>query len=124
MLCADWLAQARLVLAQLQGRVAEAARVWKPPDFGKALGVNVQVDMLGPAAASIRQQYMALPQPVRQVLPYAGTSLLSCAVAGKLHAQQLQAVTQRYGSLRADHDALTAQAAALESQLSEVNLKR
>lgn len=120
---ADWLAQARAGFGQLQGRVAEAAKAWRPPDLSK-VGVNVQVDMLGPAVANIKQQYAALPEPVRQLLPYGATSLVTCAMVARLHAEQLSAVTARYGHLRADHDQLTAQAAQLEAQLSEVNMKR
>jgi hypothetical protein len=52
--------------------LAAAAKSWKPPDLSKGLGVKLDVDMFTPALTSVKAQYQQLPQPVRDVLPFAG----------------------------------------------------
>jgi hypothetical protein len=42
------------------------------PDLSKGVGVKLDVDMLTPAVESVKQQYAGLPEPVRQVMPFAG----------------------------------------------------
>jgi hypothetical protein len=56
------------VAAELQA----SAKTWKAPDFSKGLGVKLDIDMLSPAVSTVKQQYQALPEPVREVMPFMG----------------------------------------------------
>lgn len=49
-----------------------ASKNWKAPDFSKGLGVKLDIDMLSPAVTTVKQQYAALPEPLREVMPFAG----------------------------------------------------
>lgn len=67
----QWAA-ARGNLQRMAADVQVASKTWKAPDFSKGLGVKLDVDVLNPAISSVRQQYQALPEPLREVLPFAG----------------------------------------------------
>lgn len=66
------LSNTRQHLARVASDLQAASRTWKMPDLSKGLGVKLDVDMLTPAVQSVKQQYAGLPEPVRQVMPFAG----------------------------------------------------
>jgi hypothetical protein len=75
------LASTRHHLAQVATQLQTASRTWKAPDFSKGLGVKLDIDMLSPAVSSVKQQYQALPEPVRDVMPFAGEKARRTAAA-------------------------------------------
>lgn len=65
-------ASTRQHLARVATDLQAATKTWKAPDFSKGLGVKLDVDMLSPAVSAVKQQYEALPEPIREVMPFAG----------------------------------------------------
>lgn len=118
------LASTRHHLAQVATQLQTASRTWKAPDFSKGLGVKLDIDMLSPAVSSVKQQYQALPEPVRDVMPFAGVACLTGVLTSKLYAHQLHQAQQRYGILRQDHEQLQAQLAQVEAQLNDSDMRR
>lgn len=66
------LSNTRQHLARVASDLQTASRTWKMPDLSKGLGVKLDVGMLTPAVQSVKEQYAGLPEPVRQVMPFAG----------------------------------------------------
>lgn len=66
------LASTRQHLARVATDLQAASKAWKAPDFSKGLGVKLDIDMLSPAVSTVKQQYQALPEPLREVMPFAG----------------------------------------------------
>jgi hypothetical protein len=71
---AAWWASTRQHLTRAAADLQTASRNWKAPDFSKGLGVKLDIDMLSPAVTTVKQQYAALPEPLREVMPFAGRS--------------------------------------------------
>lgn len=66
------LLSTRQHLARVAAELQASAKTWKAPDFSKGLGVKLDIDMLSPAVSTVKQQYQALPEPVREVMPFMG----------------------------------------------------
>lgn len=73
------LASTRQHLARVATDLQVASKSWKAPDLSKGLGVKLDIDMLSPAVSTVKQQYQALPEPVRDVMPFAG-ALIVCTL--------------------------------------------
>lgn len=108
------------VSAQLQ----TASKSWKPPDLSKGLGMKVDVDFLNPAISGLKQQWQQLPEPVQEVLPYAGVALAASVGVQRLYSEQLSQAQLRYGHLRDDHALLQAQFKQVEAQLAQFQDRR
>lgn len=67
---------------ETSGKLAARAKEMRPPDFGKRLGVKMDVDFLNPMIEAVKTNWQQLPEPVRQVAPFAGTGVLVTALVG------------------------------------------
>lgn len=100
-------------MAAWGSQLAAAAREWKPPALSKGLGVKLDVDMLTPALESVKTQYAQLPQPVREVLPFAGAPGRGAQSRGRCslpHAHTWSSSRMRLAALPARTHALLAAA--------------
>ncbi len=59
-------------------------------------GMKVDVDFLNPTIAGLKEQWSALPEPVREVAPFAGTSVKSSGVKMPVINQRLISAHLRY----------------------------
>lgn len=118
------LASTRQHLARVATDIQVASKSWKAPDLSKGLGVKLDIDMLSPAVSTVKQQYQALPEPVRDIMPFAGVAAVTSLAVSKLYDHQLRQVQQRYGLLQQDHEQLQAQMVQLEGQLQDSDARR
>lgn len=86
--------------------------------------MKVDVDFLNPAISGLKQQWQQLPEPVQEVLPYAGVALAAGVGVQRLYSEQLSQAQLRYGHLRDDHALLQAQFNQVEAQLAQFQDRR
>lgn len=127
-----WMAGIRQQVAQVQqhlwkqtqaasAQLQAASKTWKPPDLTRGIGMKVDVDFLNPAISGLKQQWQQLPEPVQEVLPYAGVAFAAGVSVQRLYSEQLSQAQQRYGHLRDDHALLQAQYKEIEAQLAQLD---
>ncbi|KAF8061415.1 SAMHD1 [Scenedesmus sp. PABB004] len=119
-----WWARLREQLAtggaRAAARVQQLSKEIKSPN----LGMKVDVDWLNPAITGLKQQWTALPEPVREVVPFAGVALLAGVSVQRVCAEQVAHANARYGHLREDHALLEGQVRALTAALEEADGSR
>eukprot|EP00775_Hariotina_reticulata_P012034 gene12034-12177_t len=86
--------------------------------------MKVDIDILNPAISGLKQQWQQLPEPVRDVMPFAGVALVTGVGVQRLYNEQLQQAHSRYGHLRDDHQQLQQHVQHLEAQLEDINMRR
>ena len=96
---------------------AQQAKSFKPPELGKGFGVKMDIDVLNPLITAVKTNWDALPEPVKQVAPFAGTALIAGALTGALYREQLKSADARLERLKHERADLQQRLADLERQV-------